>query len=271
MKLVCLLEDFIGAFLLTEGYGKTQTFDYGNWKTDPTPQVLQLGTWVHPSTGNPLVGGINLNYLAPDEVEQLRYYLPEILKNKGLKRRYWTGVRLLPQVFKQFYRTYNQNNIQTVTPGTLSFMTNKELQNKGEQEKAAKLQTRRDQMQAQPKPEQVIPPEPEDQIVSVDDELADMGAADPKTSDQKGKEATRIQRQDRMSQRIDQRTRGLQKQQQVPPPVKPIPGQMEPLTGKQPPGQDSAGAPFGEAPLEEPPIPPTIEPEELEPDEEDFL
>lgn len=49
---------------LREGYAKVLNMpgQYGNWHVDPKPSVVQLGTWVHPSTRNTLVAGINKNY-----------------------------------------------------------------------------------------------------------------------------------------------------------------------------------------------------------------
>lgn len=150
--------------VIFEGYGVTWNFDYDRWKQDPQPQVLKLGTWVHPSTGNTLIGGVNLNYMTPNQIDRLRYYLPDILKNKNLKDRYWAGMGLAPDIFKQLYRTYDRRYINIVTPSTLKFMTPAELQKLGQQDRASRLQTRRDMLKdlAKKKDKTVPPPEPED-------------------------------------------------------------------------------------------------------------
>jgi hypothetical protein len=140
MKLSLLSE----ASLILEGYGLVAQTKYSNYNIDPRPKVLKLGTWIHPNTGNVLVGGINLNYLRPEQIQKVQYYLPEILKNRNLRRRYWTGRRLVPDVFDDFYRTYNQRYIDVVDTDTLRFMTPKEIENLGDAERADKLRKRRE-------------------------------------------------------------------------------------------------------------------------------
>lgn len=161
--------------LILEGYARTLSTDYPNWQVDPNPTILKLGEWRHPTTKNLLLGGINLNYLTDTEIEQLRYYLPEILRHNTLKQRYWAGRRLVPNAFDDYYRTYRTDLISTGKLGTLSFMTPNELIKTGSPELAAKLQTRRDTLKALKaagssetippdeieKPEEVEAPEPE--------------------------------------------------------------------------------------------------------------
>ena len=142
--------------LICDGYGRINTMDYSTWKTDPNPNVLVLGSFIHPTTRNNLMAGINLNYLTKRQVDTLRYYLPEILKNKNLYIRYWTGVRLLPDVFRSFYRYYNKDNITSKTGSTLRFLTPKELQQTGDVERAGKLQKRREQLQAAGKSKRIM-------------------------------------------------------------------------------------------------------------------
>lgn len=102
--------------VVAEGTGRIYAFKYPNYNDDPRPQVLVLGYWRHPTTGNNLLGGINLNYMTNDEVERVRKALPLILRSKSLKDRYRAGRRLLPAIFNQFYRTYNKDYVQQITP-----------------------------------------------------------------------------------------------------------------------------------------------------------
>ena len=140
MKLHSLLNDLD---TIMEGYGKRMAFDYENWHVDPTPNILQLGTWVHPNTGNTLVAGINLNYLTPQQVLQVREFLPSILQNRHLKLRYWKGMEILPDIFDNFYRTYDRKYINVVEPGTLRFLSPTEVQKLGKQKEDEKLAQRK--------------------------------------------------------------------------------------------------------------------------------
>ena len=98
-----------------EGEGPRWKFRYnGKRVTDPNPDVLLLGVYRHPSTGNNLVGGINLNYITPEQREKLAYALPEIMGAKNLRERYWTGRSLLPDIFNKYYRTYNPRFVHGV-------------------------------------------------------------------------------------------------------------------------------------------------------------
>ena len=133
--------------LICEGYGRVWDMDYQKWVVDPRPRVLVFGSWVHKNTGNTLVGGINLNYLNPEQIERVRTYLPEILAQKTLKARYWEGKRLLPDVFDNqdgYYRTYNRAEIRYIRPEVFRFMTPKEFAQANQPEKANQLATRRD-------------------------------------------------------------------------------------------------------------------------------
>jgi len=161
MKLTLLHEAEI--LPITEGYGRTNEFDYTHFNVDPKPKVLKLGTWIHPNTRNVLVAGINLNYLNDNQIKKLRYYLPEILKDRNLRRRYWTGRRLLPDVFgeppgKGAYRTYRLDRIQAISPGTLRTMTPKELRDIGDTERADRLDQRRTELKKKPKAPSGISP-----------------------------------------------------------------------------------------------------------------
>ncbi len=89
-------------------------FNYGSWKEDPTPDILLLGAYQHPNTGNNLVGGINLKYLQQAQRDQLAKVLPQIMAAPNLYSRYHIGKRLLPDIFQHAYRTYNAANIRGV-------------------------------------------------------------------------------------------------------------------------------------------------------------
>ena len=108
-------------FIITEGYGRVLNYNYDNFKVDPRPKVLLLGRWRHPRTRNNLVAGINLNYLSDEQKLRLRQALPEILKSRNLRRRYWKGREVLPDIFNDLYRTYDARYVHAVTPATLRF------------------------------------------------------------------------------------------------------------------------------------------------------
>lgn len=135
-----------------------------------------LGHWRHPTSGNNLVAGINLNYLSQQQRQQLQQALPQLLKSRNLKQRYWMGRRLLPQIFTNFYRTYRRDVIDTVTPQTLRFGRPAAQQAAAGQvdtdrqarlaQLAALLQKQRERadqaqaQQAQVLPPEVVPPQP---------------------------------------------------------------------------------------------------------------
>jgi hypothetical protein len=105
--------------ILERGEGPRWRFNYGNFKVDPSPDILLLGAYRHPSTGNNLVGGINLHYLNSSELDKLQKALPRIMAATNLYNRYHTGKRLLPEIFRRFYRTYNSSYIRGVEQDTL--------------------------------------------------------------------------------------------------------------------------------------------------------
>jgi hypothetical protein len=90
-------------------------FRYDNYHNDPNPDILLLGAYRHPKTRNNLVGGVNLHYLDDKQRDQLARALPKIMAQGNLKSRYWEGRSLVPQVFENFYRTYNARFIRGVT------------------------------------------------------------------------------------------------------------------------------------------------------------
>lgn len=90
------------------------SFSYAKWKNDPKPKVVVLGRWTHPSTGNTLVCGINLNYLDDAQLETLKKILPQVVMKESLKARYWEGMTLAADIFKTAYRTYNEKFINNI-------------------------------------------------------------------------------------------------------------------------------------------------------------
>lgn len=100
--------------ILEDGEGPRWKFRYDRFKVDPTPDILLLGAYRHPNTGNDLVGGINLHYLNKQELDKLATALPQIMKAGNLYRRYWAGRQLVPGVFNDYYRTYNADYIRGV-------------------------------------------------------------------------------------------------------------------------------------------------------------
>jgi hypothetical protein len=98
-----------------EDEGPRWQFNYNGKKvTDFNPDILLLGAYKHPTTGNNLIGGINLNYISPKQRDQIAYALPQIINAENLLERYWIGRSLLPEIFKNYYRTYNPKYIRGV-------------------------------------------------------------------------------------------------------------------------------------------------------------
>lgn len=100
--------------VLLEIAAKVYQFDYERGRHDTEPRILVLGRWVHPSTGNRLLAGVNLNYLDEDEADELRGVLGMILKPSRLKNRYWIGRRLLPDIWSKAYRTYDEKYVHSI-------------------------------------------------------------------------------------------------------------------------------------------------------------
>ena len=103
--------------LLEAGAPRMQ-FQYDRGRSDTPPDVLVLGDYTF-NNGTDVIGGINLHYLTPDQIKQLRKLLPRIMGGRDLQDRYWNGRRLLPDVFNSYYRTYNTNYIRAVQPDEL--------------------------------------------------------------------------------------------------------------------------------------------------------
>lgn len=108
-----------GEPLLEDGEAPRWRFKYDNFNVDPTPDVLLLGAYTHPNTGNNLVGGINTHYLDSGQIENLARSLPKIMSGKNLKQRYWIGRELMPDVFTDYYRTYDSKYIRGVSQSVM--------------------------------------------------------------------------------------------------------------------------------------------------------
>lgn len=108
-----------GLPICEDGEGPRWKFNYANWHNDPKPDILLLGAYQHPNTGNNLVGGINLNYLNRRQRDDIARVLPQIMQAGNLYSRYHTGKRLLPNIFDNFYRTYNAAHIRGVETDVL--------------------------------------------------------------------------------------------------------------------------------------------------------
>tara|TARA_R110000751_G_scaffold112718_4_gene211716 strand:+ start:4324 stop:5376 length:1053 start_codon:yes stop_codon:yes gene_type:complete len=91
----------------------------GRRVNDPNPDILLLGAFRHPTSGNNLVGGINLHYINQDQLDRLQRALPNIMKPSNLYGRYWAGKRLVPDIFDGFYRTYNSSYVRGVSKDVL--------------------------------------------------------------------------------------------------------------------------------------------------------
>ena len=105
--------------ILEDGEGPRWKFNYDNWHQDPRPDILLLGAYRHPATNNNLVGGINLHYINQDQRDRLARSLPQIMQAKNLRQRYWVGRQLLPDIFNNYYRTYNSRFIRGVNKDVL--------------------------------------------------------------------------------------------------------------------------------------------------------
>jgi len=99
---------------LEEPDGPRAHFRYLNAKNDPTPDVLVLGPDLN---GN--MGGINLHYLSPNNLRELRTVMPQILHGANLKDRYDIGSNLAPEIFNEYYRTYDPQYIKSISPDEL--------------------------------------------------------------------------------------------------------------------------------------------------------
>jgi len=135
MKIKRLKQLFESSDLLMEaGYAKVLDLKYDDFENDPNPRVLYLGKFKHPETGNNLIGGINLNYLSDEEIENLRKNLKTIIRSgKRLKDRWAMGHQLLPDIFPGAgyqkgagaYRTYKSDMAHIKSTGTITPLDDK--------------------------------------------------------------------------------------------------------------------------------------------------
>ncbi len=112
-------EKFETIAILEDEASPRWSFKYDNFDHDPTPDVLVLGMYRHPNTGNNLIGAINLRYLDKNQIYQLQKIIPRLNKVNSLKRRYYIGLTLLPEIFENYYRTYNATHVRDLKRGAI--------------------------------------------------------------------------------------------------------------------------------------------------------
>jgi len=177
--------------LIQEGYGRTYDIDYDNYHVDPTPDVLSLGRW-RSSRGNHLLGGINLNYLTPNQIDRLRRSLSTILRPRTLKQRVQILRRMAPDVFDTAYRTYNRQYINVIDQGTLRFYSPKEEEPGRERparmprDTADRIRQRHAQIRGEPeeRPEEEPDLEPEEEPSPEAEEPDDQELEEPELEDE---------------------------------------------------------------------------------------
>ena len=106
--------------VLYERDSRTYTFDYEKFKVDPRPQALYFGSWRHPSTGNRLMCGLNLNYLNTEQQQRLQTILPQIFRagedlESGTRGRVRRFKSLAQDIFDIGYRTYDRKYVASVS------------------------------------------------------------------------------------------------------------------------------------------------------------
>ena len=121
-----ILEDLLENKLIFERHARKLSFDYTKFRQGreevTQPVVLYLGTWrrrLNSGVHRTYWCGIDMNNLDEEQLSALQFHLPEILKNRRVYDRYWTGKRLLPDVFEAHYRTYNTNSVGAIIKGRL--------------------------------------------------------------------------------------------------------------------------------------------------------
>ena len=105
---------FADALMLMEEKVNVSNFHYTKAKNDPEPEVIILGKWQHPKTGNKLLGGINLHYLDPEQADALYAALPKVMAKDSLKAKYWEARSLIPDIMTKAYRTYDEQHIDNM-------------------------------------------------------------------------------------------------------------------------------------------------------------
>lgn len=106
---------FTSVAICEDDEGPRWRFRYDSTTASDSPDILLLGAYKHPSTGNYLIGGINLNYLDKKQRDNLAKNLPKIMRGNNLYSRYWIGRKTNPDIFDNFYRTYNAEYVKGVS------------------------------------------------------------------------------------------------------------------------------------------------------------
>lgn len=96
--------------------------NYTNFKTDPIPTILYLGTYQNPRTGKFYIHGIQLHYMSEfDKTWLLK--LIYMMKRGGqviIPRQFYYYIKLnRPDIIKKCYRIYHTEyaNFYTISPG----------------------------------------------------------------------------------------------------------------------------------------------------------
>lgn len=137
-----ILDDLLENKLIFEAHGRKLYFDYTKirkgMEETTNPVVFYLGTWrrkLKSGVRRTYWCGIDMNNLDEEQLAALQHELPNILKKRSVYDRYWAGKRLLPDIFHQFYRTYNTNSVGAVIKGRLFSLDVTDV----DKEEAAKL------------------------------------------------------------------------------------------------------------------------------------
>lgn len=147
--------------LIVERDSRSYGFDYTNWKTDPRPNVLFLGSWVHPKTGNRLICACNMNYLNSEQMNRLQTFLPQIFAaGSGTKKRVNDLEALAPDIFDIAYRTYDIKYVAGISKGRIPHITLSPQGVEYEKEKAAEMGIPEPALEPTPEPEAVAPAPP---------------------------------------------------------------------------------------------------------------
>lgn len=102
------------------GYTKFRHRQPDRHPVQTNPVVFYLGQWkrkVKDGSTRTFWCGIAIDYLDDEQLAALKANAPEILKKRRLYDRYWAGKRLLPDVFRRYYRTYRADRIENVVKG----------------------------------------------------------------------------------------------------------------------------------------------------------
>ena len=182
--------------LLTEKTGRAATIEgpYEAWKTDPHPYYLVLGYYVHPSTHNRLMAGINLNYtyskLGENGIKLIKNHLPQIMRHTkeeqkegprplyGKTGRYWVARGIddpdMQYIMINFYRSPRIDKFTAVRRGFMSFeipeepppeeappktISVEEFKTKSAKDIAEMVEEHQEETGVPPMPPEKIPPE----------------------------------------------------------------------------------------------------------------